>query len=122
AVDQEGGAVQRFDQVLTPLPSPMALAACRDEDLVRQITTCSARQLKALGLNCLLAPVVDVITDPVNPIVCTRAFGNSPSMVANMGRIVIEAIAAEGLLPVAKHFPGHGATREDSHAALAVNK
>lgn len=120
--DQEGGAVQRFDRAITPLPSPMALAASNDEDTIEKITSLSARQLKMLGINCLLAPVLDVISNYVNPIVCTRAFGSAPDKVAKYGRLVAEAIAAEGVVPVGKHFPGHGSTTEDSHVALAVNK
>jgi len=120
--DQEGGAVQRFDRVISPLPSPMALAATADDDIVEKITSLSSRQLKLLGINCLLAPVLDVISNFVNPIVCTRAFGNAPDKVAKYGRLVAEAISAEGLVPVGKHFPGHGATTEDSHVALAINK
>jgi beta-N-acetylhexosaminidase len=120
--DQEGGAVQRFDRVITPLPSAMALAASNDEETIEKITSLSARQLKILGVNCLLAPVLDVISNFVNPIVCTRAFGNAPDKVAKYGRMVADAIAAEGIVPVGKHFPGHGSTTEDSHVALAINK
>jgi len=120
--DQEGGAVQRFDRAITPLPSAMALAASADEETVEKITCLSARQLKMLGVNCLLAPVLDVISNFANPIVSTRAFGISPDKVAKFGRIVAEAISAEGIVPVGKHFPGHGATTEDSHVALAINK
>ncbi len=120
--DQEGGAVQRFDRAITPLPSAMALAASADEETVEKITCLSARQLKILGINCLLAPVLDVISNFANPIVSTRAYGISPEKVAKFGRIVAEAITAEGIVPVGKHFPGHGATTEDSHVALAINK
>ncbi len=121
-VDQEGGAVQRFDRALTPLPSPMALSSANDEELLREVTGISAGQLRRLGLNCLLAPVLDVINNPISPIISTRAFGNSPERVTKYGRIVADTIAAQGLLPTGKHFPGHGACREDSHVALAVNK
>ncbi len=121
AVDQEGGAVQRLDRALTPLPSPMALAACGDEELVEKITCLSARQLKMLGVNCLLAPVLDVASNYVNPTVASRAFGISPDLVGQFGRIVAESISAEGIVPVGKHFPGHGSTMEDSHVSLAVN-
>lgn len=121
-VDQEGGAVQRFDHVLTPLPSPMALAASNDDALVERIASINAQQLKMLGFNCLLAPVLDVLTNPVNPIICTRGFSDKPGVVSSRARIMASAITKEGLVPVGKHFPGHGATREDSHFALAVNK
>lgn len=120
--DQEGGAVQRFDRAITPLPSAMALAASADEETIEKISCLSARQLKMLGVNCLLAPVLDVVSNFANPIVSTRSFGVSPEKVAKFGKIVAEAIAAEGVIPVGKHFPGHGATTEDSHVALAINR
>ncbi|MBX9668782.1 MAG: hypothetical protein K2X93_14240, partial [Candidatus Obscuribacterales bacterium] len=121
SVDQEGGAVQRLDKAITPLPSPMALAACGDEDLLEKITCLSARQLKMLGVNCLLAPVLDVASNYVNPTVASRAFGSSPDLVGRFGQIVAESIAAEGIVPVGKHFPGHGSATEDSHFSLAIN-
>lgn len=122
SVDQEGGAVQRFDHVLTPLPSAMALAASNDEALIETITRINAHQLQMLGFNCLLAPVLDVLTNPMNPIICTRGFSDKPGVVSSRARTMAGAITKEGLVPVGKHFPGHGATREDSHMALAVNK
>jgi len=121
-VDQEGGAVQRFAGVLTPLPSPMALAATGSPETLAAITRISAEQLKLLGFNCLLAPVLDVISNPSNPIVCTRSFGTVQQLCQSLGEIVARTISDVGLVPVGKHFPGHGATREDSHEDLAVSK
>lgn len=121
-VDQEGGAVQRFAGVLTPLPSPMALAATGSPETLAAITRISAEQLKLLGFNCLLAPVLDVISNPSNPIVCTRSFGTVHQLCQSLGEIVARTISDVGLVPVGKHFPGHGATREDSHEDLAVSK
>lgn len=124
AVDQEGGAVQRFDQVLSPLPSPMALAAldnCPGNDLVIEtITGISCRQLKRLGINMLLAPTLDLQTNAKNPIICTRAYGDDGEKVTSIGSRVVAAIAAQGLVAVAKHFPGHGSCAEDSHLQLAL--
>jgi beta-N-acetylhexosaminidase len=121
AVDQEGGAVQRFDHVLTPLPSAMALGAIGDPETVSAVTKINAVQSKLLGINCLLAPVMDLCTEPLNPIIATRAYGDNPSKVRDFARIAARAIADEGVIPVGKHFPGHGATKEDSHSKLAIN-
>lgn len=127
SVDQEGGAVQRFEHIVTPLPSAMALAAGRrgpvqfSASLVRRIMSINATQLKSLGFNCLLTPVLDVLTNPLNPVIATRAFGGSPSLVSKLGQAAIEAITEAGMVAVGKHFPGHGSTLEDSHTALAVN-
>lgn len=119
-VDQEGGAVQRFDHVLSPLPSPMALAAINDIDSTRKITEISCRQLKTLGFNLLLAPTLDLLTNPLNPVIATRAFSSETSLCATMGRQVIDQIESSGLVACPKHFPGHGSTSQDSHLELAI--
>jgi beta-N-acetylhexosaminidase len=121
SVDQEGGAVQRFDHILSPLPSAMALAAINRGQLFDEIMALNARQLKMLGFNCLLAPVMDVLSNAFNPIISTRAFSNDPDKVTEFATQAINAIVKEGLVPVGKHFPGHGSTKEDSHTDLAVN-
>jgi beta-N-acetylhexosaminidase len=118
-VDQEGGAVQRFENVLSSLPSPMALAALNEPYTTAEVTSISARQLKTLGFNMLLAPTLDLQTNPRNPIICTRAYGDNAASVTAIGAQVAAAIEAEGLIAVGKHFPGHGATVEDSHLELA---
>lgn len=119
-VDQEGGAVQRFDHVLTPLPSPMALAAINDTKCTSEITAISCRQLKTLGFNLLLAPTLDLLTNPLNPVIATRAFSSETGLTSSMGREVIEQIEASKLVACPKHFPGHGSTSQDSHLELAI--
>lgn len=120
-VDQEGGAVQRFDHVITPLPSAMALSSSNSASTIREITTISAQELKLLGFNCLLAPVLDISINDKNPIVSTRAFTNEPKLASQLGKHVIEILKSQALLAVGKHFPGHGGTSEDTHLALAAN-
>lgn len=120
AVDQEGGAVQRFDHVLTPLPSAMALGAIPNSAATRSVSRISAEQLRLLGVNCALAPVLDINSNPRNPIIGTRAFGAEREQVTELGTVVAEAYLSEGILPVGKHYPGHGDTFEDSHMKLAV--
>jgi len=119
-VDQEGGAVQRFDHVLSPLPAPMALAAVGDKKSIRAITEISCRQLKTLGFNLLLAPTLDLLTNPLNPVIGTRAFSSKLQMVTSIGSEVIEYIEEAGLIACPKHFPGHGSTVQDSHLELAI--
>lgn len=121
-VDQEGGAVQRFDHVITPLPSAMALAACHNSSMLRDITTINAQELKLLGFNCLLAPVLDVAINDKNPIVSTRAFSDDTNIVSSLGKTVIETLKNQAILAVGKHFPGHGGTTDDTHVSLAVNE
>ena len=121
AVDQEGGAVQRFDEILTPLPSQMALAAAQKEEFVKSCAEINARQCKALGINCIFSPVMDVLSNNLNQVISTRAFSSDEVKVSELAKIVLTAITREGITPVGKHFPGHGATLEDSHQMLAVN-
>ncbi len=122
AVDEEGGAVQRFDHILTSMPAPMAIAATGEPSLVTDLSGAIARQLHAVGFNCLLSPCLDVLTNAVNQVIATRAFSDNPARVADLGRRAIEAIMQAGIVPVGKHFPGHGSTIEDSHLGLAENK
>jgi beta-N-acetylhexosaminidase len=119
AVDQEGGAVQRLDDVLTPLPSAMAFGALADPESLRRLMSISARQLALLGVNCVLAPVLDVASNPLSPIIGTRSFGSNPQKVVELAGVVIDCYLQEGVMPVGKHFPGHGDTMEDSHNKLA---
>lgn len=119
-VDQEGGAVQRFDDVLTPLPSLMALAATGNEKHVETAAVINGRQLRTLGVNCVLSPVVDVASNPLNPIIGTRAFSSNTQTVTDCARAMLEAFMQEGVVPVVKHYPGHGDTGQDSHSELAV--
>ena len=117
-VDQEGGAVQRLDDVISPLPSMMAMGKLNDPERLKLIIAVSGKQLSLLGINCVLAPVLDVNTNPANPIIGTRALGEDVEKVAELGAVIIRSYLEAGVLPVAKHFPGHGDTDLDSHLAL----
>jgi beta-N-acetylhexosaminidase len=116
-VDQEGGAVQRFDGIITDLPSAMALGSL-DEEAAQEIAAISAQELNLLGINCVLAPVLDVATNPRNPIIATRAYGSTPDLVARFGALTARTFLQHNVLPVGKHFPGHGDTSQDSHTDL----
>ena len=120
AVDQEGGAVQRFDEVLTPLPSAMALAALNHDGRAFDALNTGAHQLRLLGVNCNLGPVLDVNSNPLNPIIGTRSFGDNVERIVHLAQIAARASKQNRVLGVAKHFPGHGDTFEDSHLHLAV--
>lgn len=120
AADLERGAGQQFDGGAT-LPPPAALAAHpQPERAVRQAAALTAHEARAVGVNWVFAPVLDLDVEPRNPIVGTRSFGDDPGTVARLGRAWIEACQAEGVAACAKHFPGHGRTTEDSHLAFPV--
>ena len=122
AVDQEGGPVARLRENVgfTEFPSAMAMAATGDVNNARLAAQAMAGEMKAVGINMNLAPDMDVNNNPANPIIGIRSFGSDPAKVSMFGVAVIEAYQSEGILCVAKHFPGHGDTAVDSHIGLPL--
>jgi beta-N-acetylhexosaminidase len=120
AMDQEGGATSHLQQAegFIEFPSAMAIAATGNLSDATTVGSIMARELKAIGVNMNLAPVLDVNINPANPIIGTRSFSTRPAQAAEVSRAMIEAMQAEGMLAVGKHFPGHGSTSEDSHITL----
>ncbi|MBX6331395.1 MAG: hypothetical protein IRY91_06090 [Gemmatimonadaceae bacterium] len=119
AADLERGAGQQFAGA-TGLPPLAAIASLNDPDAVRRAARLTAREARTLGVNWDFAPVCDVDLTPDNPILGTRAFGTDPHRVASLAATWIRACQGEGVLACAKHFPGHGRTRADSHLELPV--
>jgi len=118
AADLERGAGQQFEGAPV-VPPPRALAAHRDpEEAVRRAARSTARHARAIGVNWVMAPVLDLDAEAANPIVGTRSFGDDPERVGRLGRVWIETCRAEGVAACAKHFPGHGRTTADSHLRL----
>jgi beta-N-acetylhexosaminidase len=120
SVDQEGGLVVRVTDGATILPGNMAVGATGDPTLARRVADASASELLAMGVNMDLAPVVDVNTNPLNPVIGVRSFGSNVDLVSQMATETIGAIQSSGVSAVAKHFPGHGDTDVDSHRDLPV--
>src|SRR5207244_8620775 len=120
SVDQEGGLVVRVTDGATIFPGNMALGASGDPTLARRIAEASASELLAMGVNMDLAPVVDVNTNPLNPVIGVRSFGSDVSLVSDFGVQTIQGIQSGGVSAVGKHFPGHGDTDVDSHRDLPV--
>lgn len=119
AADLERGAGQQVDG-LVQVPPPRALAALHDPGVIRWAGATTARDARAVGLNWVFAPVADLDVLPENPIVQTRAFGADPAAVADAVTQWVAGCEAAGALACAKHFPGHGRTRADSHVTLPV--
>jgi len=117
-VDQEGGRVARFGEPILQLPAMRTLAAAADAPLTREAASVLARQLRAIGVNLDFAPVLDVDTNPNNPIIGDRAFGQTPGAVIEHALAFADGLRAGGVLSCGKHFPGHGDTDLDSHLAL----
>jgi beta-N-acetylhexosaminidase len=120
SVDQEGGLVVRVTDGATIFPGSMAVGATGDPVLARRIAEASAEELLAMGVNMDLAPVVDVNTNPLNPVIGVRAFGSQVEEVAQLGAETVRGLQDSGVSAVAKHFPGHGDTAVDSHRDLPV--
>ncbi|MDE2490945.1 MAG: hypothetical protein KGM24_08855, partial [Elusimicrobia bacterium] len=123
ATDHEGGPV--FTQRLygtAPFPGNMALGATGSAELAFQAARVTARELLPLGIDVTFAPDVDVNSNPLNPIIGLRSFGEDPAEVARLGVAALRGYLAGGILPVIKHFPGHGDTTVDSHLGLPINR
>lgn len=120
AADYERGAGRADSDVLTELPALMAFGAAGDTVLSAAAGRLVAAESRAIGVNWLFGPVVDVNRDPQNPIINTRAYGERAPDVAAMARAFVREAERGGLLTALKHFPGHGDTSTDSHSRLAV--
>lgn len=123
-VDHEGGRVFRLPKPFTQIP-PMArvgayATAHPDERVVYQLGQLMGRELTAAGFNCNFAPVLDINTNPLNPIIGDRALAGDRDVVAALGCELMRGLLEGGVLPCGKHFPGHGDTPEDSHKSLPV--
>lgn len=117
-VDHEGGRVHRLPPPFTRFPAAAVVGRAGDPELAAAVARAMARELRAAGFDSGLTPVLDCLTDPRSAAIGDRAYGVDPERVAACGVAFVEAALAEGLIPVAKHFPGHGRTPVDSHLAL----
>lgn len=118
AVDQEGGTVARLRHGFTRLPPFRALGTSGDTTLARELGTVVGAELAAVGIDWDFAPVLDVDTNPDNPVIGARSLGPDPALVAELGVAFARGLEDAGLAACAKHFPGHGDTRQDSHLEL----
>lgn len=118
AVDQEGGAVRRLRSGFSEVPSMRALGAARDPALAYRVGRVLGRELRAVGIDLDLAPVLDVDTNPHNPVIGSRSLSADPAWVSALGVALGRGLEWEGVCACAKHFPGHGDTVVDSHRGL----
>lgn len=118
AIDEEGGRVARLSAPALALPPMRRLAAVEDLGLVERVACAVARELRCLGVTLNFAPVVDVDTNPQNPIIGDRAFSHDPARVSAYAGAYLKGLRAGGVASCLKHYPGHGDTLLDSHLAL----
>ncbi len=118
SVDQEGGRVARLTEPFTKYPPLCCLGHAQSESLAYRFGQSLASELADVGINMDYAPVLDVHTNPENPIIGDRAIASDPEMVARLANSFIKGFKDKGMIPVGKHFPGHGDTHLDSHLDL----
>ncbi len=120
AVDQEGGRVARLKAPFTEWPPMAVLGRSGDPALAERFAAALAAELRAVGVTLDYAPVLDIHTNPQNPIIGDRALGDTAETVARLGAAVIRGLQDGGVAACGKHFPGHGDTSVDSHLDLPV--
>lgn len=119
--DMEYGAAMRVDGA-TRFVNAMGVAATQNPDYAYWKGKITAQEAKALGVQQIFAPVMDVNNNPKNPVINVRSFSSDPDIVSKFGNKFIEGVQSQGVIPTAKHFPGHGDTDIDSHLSLPVIK
>jgi len=120
SVDEEGGRVQRLSSLIGSQPSPRVLAQTKSVDEVYQIALQRGQDMRKLGITVDFAPVVDVTADADDTVIGDRSFGSDPATVTEFAGAYARGLRDAGLLPVLKHFPGHGHGNGDSHTGGVV--
>lgn len=118
SVDEEGGRVSRLSKIYKKLPTAKKLGETNNQDLSIEYGRILGLSLKELGFNLDFAPVLDINSNPKNPVIGDRAYGDTIEIVVDNGLSVLEGINSEGIISSVKHFPGHGDTSIDSHLDL----
>ena len=119
SLDAETGIGMRFEDA-TNFPWAMAVAATGNPEFARRVGVITGREAKAIGIQHVYAPVLDVNNNAANPVINVRSFGEDPTDVARFGTAFIEGIQSQRVIATAKHFPGHGDTDVDSHRGLPI--
>ena len=117
SIDGEWGLGMRLDSIMS-FPRQMVLGAIQNDSLIYQMGLEIGRQMRRIGVNINFAPVVDINNNPLNPVINNRSFGEDRFKVASMSYAYMRGLQDQGIIAVAKHFPGHGDTEFDSHFIL----
>lgn len=118
SVDEEGGRVSRMPKEIRKLPTSEEIGQLNDKELSYSIGAILGEELKMFGFNMNFAPVLDINSNPKNPVIGDRAFGSDLETVSDLGIQTMKGIQSKGVISVVKHFPGHGDTSVDSHIGL----
>src|SRR4249920_3714581 len=120
SIDQEGGRVARLKEPFTRWPPMAVLGRAGSEELAERFARALAHELTAVGITLDYAPVLDIHTNPKNPVIGDRALSEDAAMVARLGAAIIDELQRHGVAACGKHFPGHGDTSVDSHLELPL--
>lgn len=120
SVDEEGGLVTRMPKDIKRLPTNKYIGSLNNKDLSYKVGEILGEQLSYFGFNMNFAPVLDINSNPNNPVIGDRSFGNNKDTVASLGTSTMKGIQSKNIISVVKHFPGHGDTSVDSHVNLPV--
>ncbi|RTQ94620.1 beta-N-acetylhexosaminidase [Lysinibacillus telephonicus] len=119
-IDEEGGRISRLPKELIGIPSSKKISESNDVFFAHDIGKILGKELSAFGFNLNFAPVLDVNSNPKNPVIGDRSFGDNPDIVSSFGIEVMKGLQSQNIISVVKHFPGHGDTAVDSHLDLPV--
>lgn len=119
-IDQEGGRIAKLPGDLRAIPSHFEIGKQNDPSFALEIGTVLGKLVSSFGFNVNFAPVLDINSNPENPVIVDRSFGNNPDVVSKLGIQMMKGIQGENIIPAIKHFPGHGDTSVDSHVELPV--
>ncbi len=120
SVDQEGGKVTRLPGGLVNFPTNKRIGTLNDPKVSYEIGTILGKEVKEYGFNLDFAPVLDINSNPNNPVIGNRSFGNNAEIVSKLGIETMKGIQSQGIISSIKHFPGHGDTSVDSHLKLPI--
>lgn len=120
SIDQEGGRVSRLPKEFTIFPPCEVLGRCNSLELAYAAAATTAKELRAVGINMNMSPVLDVNSNPANPVIGDRAFGSDPAVVCELAVPTVGGLQDNGVVACGKHFPGHGDTTVDSHKELPL--
>ncbi|WP_024832917.1 beta-N-acetylhexosaminidase [Ruminiclostridium josui] len=118
SVDEEGGRVSRLPDEFLKLPPNKIIGKRNDSSVSYQVGSIIGEELKSFGMNMNFAPVLDINSNPKNPVIGDRSFGTNPDLVSKLGVQTMQGLLSQNIISVVKHFPGHGDTSTDSHAGL----
>jgi len=120
AVDEEGGRVTQINHLVSSAPAAATIGRTGNTRFAFFHARDTAQKLKWLGFNVVFAPVLDINDEPANPVIGDRAYGSDVEPVTSLGIAALKGLSDPGIVPTAKHFPGHGSSKIDSHEALPV--